>query len=140
MNFIPIVTALGVLLTAAPALAASTLVGDWKTPEKNGVVRIYECGAALCGKVVAGDDLTAHPDATDVKNKDASLRSRPMKGLVIFSGLTGGPKEYKGALLYNPADGGAYHGAITMVDDNTLKLTGCVVFPFCQTQVWHRAN
>jgi uncharacterized protein (DUF2147 family) len=63
-----------------------------------------------------------------------------MKGLVIFTGLTGGPKDYKGAALYNPTDGGTYHGSISVVDENTVKLTGCVVFPLCKTQVWHRAS
>ena len=140
MKFTPAAAAFGVLMIAAPAFAASPLVGEWNTPEKHGVVRIYECGEALCGKVVTGDDIKANPSITDMKNKDESLRSRSMKGLIIFSGLTGGPKEYKGASLYNPTDGGTYHGSMTVVDDNTVKLTGCVVFPLCKTQVWHRAS
>ena len=140
MNLPPLAAAFGAVMIAVPAFAAPSIVGEWNTPEKHGVVRIYECGDALCGKVVNGDDIKADPTLTDQKNKDAALRSRTMKGLVIFSGLTGGPKEYKGASLYNPADGGTYHGSMTVVDDNTVKLTGCVVFPLCKTQVWHRAN
>ena len=140
MRLAPIVVALGALMAPALAFAASPLAGDWNTPEKHGVVRIYDCGDALCGKVVAGDDIKADPTITDQKNKDAALRSRTMKGLVIFTGLTGGPKEYKGASLYNPADGGTYKGSITLVDDKTLRLTGCIVWPACKTQVWRRAS
>jgi len=129
------------LLSAAAlstaALAASP-VGDWKTPEKNGVVKVTECGDAICGKLMDGDDIRANPAIPDARNSDVSLRTRPLKGLTLFSGVKGGPTEWKGGTVYNPEDGKTYHGSIKLVDDDTLKLTGCIVYPLCKTQTWTR--
>ena len=124
--------------SATVALAASP-VGDWKTPEHDGVVHVSECeGGALCGKVVDGDDIRSNPNVADMKNQDPSKRSRLMKGLTLFSGVKGGPTEWSGGSVYNPEDGKTYHGSIKLVDDNTLKLTGCVIAPFCKSQTWTR--
>jgi len=132
-------SALALSGVASAAFAASP-VGDWKTPSKNGVVHVSECGDSLCGKLIDGDDLRATPGLTDKLNQDASLRTRPLKGLPLFYGLKGGPTEWSGGSVYNPEDGKTYHGSIKLVDDNTLKLTGCVVAPFCKTQTWTRMN
>ena len=124
--------------SAAAALAASP-VGDWKTPEHDGVVHVSECeGGALCGTVVDGADIRSNPTITDMKNQDVAKRSRLMKGLTLFSGVKGGPTEWSGGSVYNPEDGKTYHGSIKLVDDNTLKLTGCVIAPFCKSQTWTR--
>jgi uncharacterized protein (DUF2147 family) len=123
----------------ASAALAATPVGDWHTPEKNGVVHVSECGGgALCGKLIDGDDIKTNPAITDARNQDVSKRSRPLKGLTLFYGVTGGPTEWSGGSVYNPEDGKTYHGSIKLVDDNTLKLTGCVMAPFCKSQTWTR--
>jgi len=129
--------ALALAAVSTGAIAASP-VGDWKTPAKNGVVRVSECGDAICGKIVDGDDIRANPDVKDLNNQDASLRSRPLKGLTLFYGVKGGPTEWSGGSVYNPEDGKTYHGSIKLVDDDTLKLTGCVIAPFCKSQIWTR--
>jgi uncharacterized protein (DUF2147 family) len=59
---------------------------------------------------------------------------------VILTGFTGGPKEWRGGSVYNPEDGGTYHGAIHLIAPDKLKLEGCIIYPFCQTQVWQRAK
>jgi uncharacterized protein (DUF2147 family) len=128
-----------VLGAAAPAFAASPL-GMWKTPVREGRVELYTCGSALCGKVAGSPRLTADPNAKDTLNSNASLRDRPIKGLVFLTGFNGGPTEWKGGKVYNPEDGKTYSGTITLVNDDTLKLRGCVVFPLCKTQVWSRVK
>jgi len=131
-------------LCAAAALSSATLaaspVGEWKTPEKNGVVKVSECGDAICGKLIDGDDIKANPAITDMRNQDTSLRTRPLKGLPLFYGVKGGPTEWSGGSVYNPEDGKTYHGSIKLVDENTLKLTGCVMAPFCKSQTWTRVQ
>lgn len=126
--------------TAAPALAASPAEGLWRTPTRNGQVQIYECGPALCGKLVTSDGLKADPTLKDVKNKDESLRGRPLKDLVMLTGFTGGPTEWKGGSVYNGDDGGTYKGSIKLLNPDQLKLTGCIVFPLCKTQTWNRVK
>ena len=133
--------AAAVLLSAtAPAYAAPSALGVWRAQTHHGVVELFGCGGALCGRVVTSDVLKDNPDMKDVRNKDTALRTRPLKGLTILRGFSGGPREWKNGEVYDPEDGNTYHGTIKLVDPKTVKLTGCVVFPLCQTQTWTRAQ
>jgi uncharacterized protein (DUF2147 family) len=125
-------------MAGSAAHADAGAVGEWDTHHAGGVVRISECGGALCGKVVTSEPLKTDPDAKDIRNADASQRNRPLKGLTVFYGLKGGPTEWTGGSIYNPEDGRTYHGSIKLVDADTLKLTGCVFVPLCQSQTWTR--
>lgn len=128
------------LAIAAPAMAASPIEGAWNARDEHGVVQFYACGEAICGKLLTSDQIKANAAVTDQHNKDAALRARPLKDLVFLNGFTGGPKEWKGGSVYNPEDGGTYHGRIVLLDPETIKLEGCIIYPFCQTQIWHRAK
>jgi uncharacterized protein (DUF2147 family) len=127
------------LATPAAALAASPIEGAWRTQGGRGVVEIAPCGAQICGKVVDGPGMAANPGLTDTKNKDASKRSRPLKGLPILSGFSGGPTLWKGGTIYNPEDGGTYRSTLQLAGPDTLKVKGCVG-PICRTQTWTRAK
>lgn len=124
---------------ASPALASDP-TGLWQTPTNGGQVRIARCGQALCGTLVTSEHIRRQPDARDEHNKDTSQRNRPLRGLTMLSGFTGGPAEWTGGSVYNPADGGTYRGTITLTNDNTLRLRGCIVAPLCKTQVWTRVQ
>ena len=131
---------LAAALGAAPsATAASSAVGLWSTPQDHGRVQVRECGAGLCGYATDGDHLRADPSVHDRMNKNPALRSRPLKGVPIFEGLTGGPPRWSG-LVYNPVDGGTYTGSVTLKSADTLVLTGCVARILCQSQTWRRAE
>jgi uncharacterized protein (DUF2147 family) len=125
-------------LAASAAHAASPAEGLWRTPSRNGEVRISECGQALCGRLVDSDGIRADPTLADTKNKDPALRTRTLKDMTLLQGFTGGPDQWKGGTVYNPEDGGTYKGTIKLVGADTLKLTGCIVFPLCKTQTWKR--
>ncbi|WP_409020515.1 DUF2147 domain-containing protein [Brevundimonas vesicularis] len=131
--------ALALSAFAVPALAADP-TGLWQTQTNNGQVRIERCGNALCGTLVTSAAIRANPDQKDVKNKDESQRGRTLRGLRMLSGFTGGPTEWRGGSVYNPEDGGTYRGTITMPNDNTLRLRGCIVAPLCKTQTWTRVQ
>lgn len=141
-------TALLLAATAAASVLAATAfaapppgsdpVGLWQTPTHGGQVRISHCGAALCGVLVTSDNIRQNPSLTDSHNRDASLRGRPVRNLPMLSGFTGGPTEWSHGSVYNPEDGGTYHGTITMQGPNTLRLRGCIVAPLCKTQTWTR--
>ena len=122
---------------ASPALAADP-TGLWQTPTNGGQVRIARCGPALCGTLVTSDHIRREPTARDENNKDTAQRSRTLRGLPMLTGFTGGPTEWRGGSVYNPADGGTYRGTITMTGDNALRLRGCIVAPLCKTQTWTR--
>ncbi|MGI4818578.1 MULTISPECIES: DUF2147 domain-containing protein [unclassified Brevundimonas] len=131
--------ALAVSAFAAPALAGDP-TGLWQTPTNGGQVRIERCGSALCGTLVTSAQIRANPDQRDIRNKDESQRTRTLRGLRMLSGFTGGPTEWRGGSVYNPEDGGTYRGTITMTNDNTLRLRGCIVAPLCKTQTWTRVQ
>lgn len=122
---------------ASPALAADP-TGLWQTPTNGGQVRIARCGQALCGTLVTSNHIRADANARDEHNRNAELRGRTLRNLPMLTGFTGGPTEWRGGSVYNPADGGTYRGTITMQNDNTLRLRGCIVAPLCKTQNWTR--
>ncbi len=127
--------ALGLLAT--PALAAD-VTGLWQTPTNGGQVEIARCGNSLCGKLVSSNHIRENPALKDVKNKDESQRVRTLKGLQMLYDFTGGPTKWTSGKVYNPDDGGTYSGTIELIGENQLKLKGCIVAPFCKTQVWTR--
>lgn len=128
-------------LFAAPASAsAADITGIWATGSEGGRVEIYRCGAALCGRVVAAARLRDNPDLRDVRNSDAKLRQRRIKGLVVLKGFTGGPVEWKGGPVYDPETGdGAARGYLKLLPNGKLELKGCVAF-ICRTKIWTRAS
>ena len=141
MRNAPLFTAalIATLAIAAPARAASP-VGRWQTADRGGVVEVFACGPALCGRVAGSPELDVHPERHDVNNKNPAQRGRLLKGLVFMTGFSGGPREWGGGQIYRPTNGSTYTGSVTLVDDNTLKLTGCIVRPLCQSQTWHRTK
>lgn len=125
------------VLLATPALAADP-TGLWQTPTRGGQVEISKCGASLCGRLVTSEGLKADPNLKDIHNANAAERGRALKGVTILTGFSGGPKEWTGGSIYNADDGKTYSGTLTLANDNTLKLQGCVVYPLCKTQTWTR--
>jgi uncharacterized protein (DUF2147 family) len=125
---------------ASAASAATGPEGLWNTPVRHGVVEVYDCGEAVCARIVTSDNLKRDPTEKDIKNKNPALRDRPLKGLTVMSDFKGGPTEWKDGHAYDPADGGTYHGSMKLVDPDTIRLTGCIIFPLCQTQTWTRVH
>lgn len=128
------------LFAAPTAASAADLTGIWATGSEGGRVEIYRCGAALCGKVVDAARLRGNPDLRDVRNSDAKLRQRRIKGLVVLKGFTGGPVEWKGGPVYDPETGdGASRGYLKLLANGKLELKGCVAF-ICRTKIWTKAG
>ncbi len=131
------VAALGALVS--PAFAAD-VTGLWATPSNGGQVEVGRCGNSLCGKLVTSQHIKDDPTVKDAKNKDAAQRTRTLKNLQMLYDFTGGPTKWTGGKVYNPEDGGTYSGTIELLNDNQLKLKGCIVAPLCKTQVWNRVK
>jgi uncharacterized protein (DUF2147 family) len=128
------------LLAGAP-LATDTVIGRWKTETHNAIVEIARCGASICGRIVTSDALRANPGMKDARNSNATLRSRPIEGMLFLTGFkpdTNG--VWSNGQVYNADDGKTYNGKITPVGTNQLKLRGCVFFPLCKTQTWTRVR
>jgi hypothetical protein len=101
---------LPVLATSAAIAQSqpSQLVGSiWALEDPNDTALRFEpCGVQICARVVAlgapGPDSVT---ATDARNPNPSLRSRPVCGLQVIQGLTPDRSGWKGGTAYNPGDG-----------------------------------
>jgi uncharacterized protein (DUF2147 family) len=131
---------LAMMLAAAALSPAERIAGRWMTETRHGVVEIAPCGASICGRLIDSDSIRADPQRRDEHNKDAAQRQRPLKGLTMLEGFHGSGSEWDGGSVYNPDDGGTYHGTLTMVDANRLKVRGCIVWPLCKSQIWKRVS
>ncbi len=130
----------GLTMLAAPAVAIAgpAPAGTWLTPA-GGVVEVSACGEALCGRLIDAEALRDDPDLRDENNRDPALRSRPLRGVDVVAGFTGGPETWTGGALYDPESGReAGRGRITLVDDDTLEVRGCLAPLLCRTQAWTR--
>jgi uncharacterized protein (DUF2147 family) len=140
------------LCLAAPAFmtaalferaAAADAFGTWLTGDKEGQVRIVNCGGALCGNLIwlkqPNDPATGRPK-TDKHNADASKQSRPLLGVpVVLAMKPSGPGQWSGE-VYNAEDGKTYSGSFTLTGPDTADLKGCVLGILCKSQIWTRVH
>jgi uncharacterized protein (DUF2147 family) len=112
-------------------------VGDWRVKEGYANIRIDNCGGKMWG-IVAWEK----EPGLDTENPDPAKKGRPTLGIPILMGLAPNPKEpgkWSGE-IYNSQNGKMYSASISLADENTLDLEGCLVWPLCQTQQWTRVK
>lgn len=126
------------LLGAAPP--AQSVVGQWQTETRHGIVAIERCGTSLCGRLVTSDGIRADPGLKDLNNKDEKLRGRTLKGVLMLQGFAWSDGAWDGGTIYNAEDGKICKARITPVDADHLKLRGCIFVPLCKTQDWTRVR
>jgi uncharacterized protein (DUF2147 family) len=123
-------------MLAAPAFAASPITGRWLTTDGSAVVAIAPCGAALCGRIAKLNKAPANGPAVDANNPDPKLKTRPLVGMPILTGLMPSGDGWKGK-IYDPKKGKTYSATVTR-DGAKLKIQACVAV-FCQTIAWTAA-
>jgi uncharacterized protein (DUF2147 family) len=130
-----------IAIIALPSVAAASGVfGMWATEKNNGRVLIEQCGPALCGRIVDGNQLRANPAQPDVNNPDPAKRARHVKGLLILEGYDGGPSEWRGGRVYDPQTGDETdNSTLTLVSPDTLKVEGCRLV-LCRSETWTRVR
>jgi uncharacterized protein (DUF2147 family) len=131
------------LASVAVAHAQEGFVGRWATPGVAAIVELAPCPGAstLCGTIRwlwDAVDEKGRP-RLDVQNAEASLRSRPLVGLSILSGLTPAAGGGWSGRIYNPEDGQIYSATLKQAGSDTLLVEGCVLF-VCRKQVWRKAS
>jgi uncharacterized protein (DUF2147 family) len=133
--------ALAVIIGGGAAAHAQDATGTWLNADKDGIVQISACGAALCGKVVwirdTIDKATGRPPV-DAKNADPALRSRPIMGLQVLSDLkpSSALNRWDGR-VYSIDDGKTFSAKVTLLGANQLRVEGCVMV-VCQGETWTR--
>ena len=126
------------LAMGAAGLSPDSAVGRWRTETRSGIVDIQKCGTSICGRLVTSEKLRTDPALKDLNNKDASLRNRPLRGLLLLSGFLVSREAWTGGIIYNAEDGKTYKATVTPVGPDQLKVRGCIFMPLCKTQTWTR--
>ena len=106
----------------APAVQqANSPLGMWLTEEKEGKVRIEQCGANLCGYSV---------DSKSNQNGEQ----------VLINMKPGKDSKWSGRIL-DPNSGSTYDSTIALKGPDTLRVQGCAFGGmFCGGQTWSRVN
>ena len=131
-------TALAVAI-ASPALAADPVEGLWLVQAGTAKVKVAPCArdkSRMCGQVA----WLKTPGAKDANNPDASLRSRPIMGMLMIRDFkSAGPGKWTGGKIYDPNSGKTYGSKMTANPNGTLKVEGCIAV-VCQAQTWKRTS
>lgn len=98
---------------AAAGANADTVIGRWQTQTRGGVVEIQKCGNSVCGRILSSEKLRTNPNLTDQNNRDAKLRNRPLKNLLILQGFSQDGNVWSGGTIYNAEDGKTYSAKLT---------------------------
>jgi len=105
--------------TSTPSPANSPL-GVWLTEEKEGKVRIEQCGPNLCGYSV------------DKKSNQ--------NGEQVLINMKPGKDKWSGRIL-DPTSGSTYDSTIALKGTDSLRVQGCAFGGvFCGGQTWTRVN
>jgi len=106
---------------ASAVQAANSPLGLWLTEEKEGKVRIEQCGANLCGYSV------------DTKSNQNGEQ-------VLINMKPGKDSKWSGRIL-DPNTGSTYDSTIALKGTDTLRVQGCAFGGmFCGGQTWSRVN
>lgn len=133
--------ALALLLPgAAQAVIADNIVGNWGTEGGKSIIQISRQGAQYVGRITwLREPLRDGKPKLDRMNENASLRSRPLKGMVLLSGFVFKGDHWDNGKIYNPEDGKTYSCTIRLKDARTLEVRGYVFNPVLgKTQYWVR--
>ena len=99
---------------------ADTPLGDWQT-ENKGVVRIAQCGKALCG-------YTLNPSSDD-KGEAVLINMKPKTDTRWIGNV------------YSKDSGDTYYGTVDLKGPNTLHVEACALGRFyCSGNNWRRIN
>jgi|SRR5436190_19003662 uncharacterized protein (DUF2147 family) len=105
---------------ARPAVASNSPIGVWLTEEKEGKVRIEQCGGNLCGYSV--------DKKTNQNGEQVLINMKP------------GKDKWTGRIL-DPGTGSTYDSTIAMKGTDNLRVQGCAFGGvFCGGQTWTRVN
>jgi uncharacterized protein (DUF2147 family) len=105
---------------ASPVQAANSPLGVWLTEEKEGKVRIEQCGVNLCGYSV-------------------DLKSNQNGEKVLIDMKPG--KDKWGGQIHDLKSGSMYDATIALKGPDSLRVQGCAFGGmFCGGQTWSRVN
>ncbi len=126
--------ALAAAFAAPPAAAVTNIDGTFLDPGGYVHITVRPCGEARCGVITRIVRRKPGEPDNDAHNRNAALRSRPILGLTILTGLRWRDGAWRGQ-VYNPEDGGTYRAIVRPGARGGLSVQGCLAI-ICRTQSW----
>jgi uncharacterized protein (DUF2147 family) len=141
--------ALTLTLFAHSANAARPQPGFFKTVDENTgrakvIVRLYECGEHMCGRIVAlfaEDGVTIEETIQNPVKRASKVKGNPfIDGLDIIWGMEwhASRSEYRGGSILDPQSGRVFSSRMWHEDGDKTRLSvRGSVGPFGRTQTWN---
>jgi uncharacterized protein (DUF2147 family) len=130
MKFTAATLAAAIAFSSAAAAAPQGPEGTWRATNGKITVKIEYCDQPkLCATIVALKkplDKQGNPKL-DRENPNPALRSRPVIGLQIMSGMIPESGNRWQGEIYNADDGNTY-AATAKFENNRLQVKGCLLF------------
>jgi hypothetical protein len=96
-----------------------TPLGDWRSEGKTGLVRIEQCGRALCGYMLNAATNTS--------------------GETVLSNMKSTKAKVWAGDIFSRSSGSSYYARMTLKAPNTLRVEACALGPFfCSGNNWTR--
>ena len=119
------------------------ILGKWINSTGEAHVEIAKKGNKYFGKIVwlkeTKDDKGIVK--TDLKNPDASLKSRPILGLEILKDFVFAGSKWTDGTIYDPKSGKTYSCNMTLKDNGQLNMRGYVGISLIgRSEVWKRVK
>ena len=121
-------------LGATPALAAEPIDGTYVDSGGYVEIRVETCGQERCARITRIIRRKPGESDRDVHNDNPELRSRPILGIRLLSGLAWSRGAWRGR-VYNPEDGNTYRAVVRPGDNGALEVQGCLG-PICRKRIW----
>ena len=124
------------------AQSESAILGVWYNTEKTAQVEILKKGSEFVGKIVwLKDANTNGKPTTDKENSDPKLKSRPLLGLPLLTGLRYSSGIWKGGEIYDPQSGKTYSCELKLKSPEVLEVKGYLGFSFVgRTVEWTKVK
>lgn len=126
-SYLPILLA----FAATQQTPHAPLEGLWKNPIGSAIIAIAPCGDAFCGKVVW---------ASARGRREVAKTTSQVVGTTVLTELRPNGRGWTGK-LFVPDDNIHVSARLQLLDNRSLKLTGCALFGLlCRSQIWTRTN
>ena len=131
-------------ITSVMAAPGQGIEATWLVEDGSTKIRFEPCGSDLCGRIVwlknPNDPDTGKP-VLDKYNPEPKLRTRPLLGLIIFTGLKPAKANQWAGSVYNASNGNDYDVTVKLTGSAAVEVEGCgLAGLICQSQKWSRTD
>ena len=130
MKYLPGISFLFLTIGIQAQITEDAIIGKWESTEKNLIVEVYKQNHTFRAKIISfydeDDTITPIEKRLDIKNPNKALRSRPVLGTDILSGLEYNAKQNKwtGGKIYDATSGRTWDATVWLTSRDALSVRG----------------